>query len=871
MQTRSRRCTILIALVLGLGWAVAAGAAGVVTNTLTFTEALTEKVVCLTDTELYCGLVPADNFTVTAKLLVPDVDFTTIGPATTFEFSLGGLQISRQLSSDAKYRAGKTSATLTSSYIDAKNKTVVFLTTSLKWSTKPVKQVTVAIKGKTTNTGVPGWMSIRTAAYAGQETRTVNEALVASAKFGTASFTFPAVNVTGTVVTKQVTARDHTTLAPTTVKLKGSGYGAGAAPQPPVNPAEVVLGSNVEVTNVVINTQGGSVTISNGILSGVKVIIPAGALPTNQQIIVSQNNSTVVPKSGTFSGKTLNIDTDGTHHFDEPIEITIPFVPNSGTIPVPYYIDTNGHLRACQVTGIDRQAGTLTFEAWHASPFTWILANFGATEAHTTYQPAHDGFQVNNATYSTPYNKGGNCFGMCAFEQWYFTKKGGGFYPKYMQDLPVPGYAPIKGQDCIAVRAHNSVNRVYEHYWERKASQFSLTAEERYAYIVNVIANTAAPTILSGRAEPAGHAFLAYESTKSGTTNTLWLNDPNRPGLPIAMTYIDGSTNLQYNTTYGYVFTNITVMGDGSWQFEPFDLIYDDAERNFSGSGAAQVNVTSHTNMQTVLDRTITLSGIVSNGQVAVNRLHIINNGTRYAGDVSLAGNFQIPVSIVAGTNQMTFETYGWMASAKANLLVLNTQIAPFNLMYMQTSAVILVTMTWNTGDTDLDLYTVDPQGDYSAYYHMTTADGGELDHDDTNGYGPEHWTLSGTDTVRWDQGYKVRIHYYSDHQARPNDDPPVPVRPSSWKVTVVVYEGEERMETYTFSGVLSAANSSNTGATASGGDWADVCTITPTQPAQQRVHPARGVTVEKLEIKAPTPTEEERQRIKQENQTQSR
>ena len=870
MQIRNRQHTLnLVGLLLLLATAGTTWAKTLATNTLTIAESLTEKVACtknLATKAWACDLVAGDSYTISATVLLTGVNISTFTGATTFNLSVGNLHISHPLSFDPKYAPGKTSATFISSYTDSKNKKIVYQTVALKWT---AALLTVTITGKTADTTSPGWASIQADTFSNDDSHAFTETTTGSISLGSTRINYNAVPLGGTVTRKAVKGKDNTIYQTATVKiLKGTAFGVVAPPA--ITGIQVTLGSATPATNATFGTQGGSFSFSNGPLSGVSLTVPVGALTSNRHLTVSHRSATLTPRSGTFSGHVIDIQTDGSRSFSEPVQLTVPYVPNGQTIPVPYYIDTNGHLLACQVIGIDRQAGTLTFESWHASPFTWLMAQLGgAEEAHTSYLAPADGFQVNNAAYSTPYNRSGNCFGMCAFELWYFTEKGGGLYPKYMESLTVPGYAPIKGQDCIATRAHNSVNQVYQHYWERKAAQFSLTAEERVAFIKNVIANTGAPTILSGRSEPNGHAFLATDCFLNGPTNTLWINDPNIPGQHTEITYIAGSSNLAYNTSYGYIFTNITVMGNGSWQFEPFDSIYADAEDGFHGSGAAQVNVLSHTNLQQVTDRTVNLSGVVSNGQVAVSVLRVNNNGIKYQGNVDLHGNFNIPISIVAGTNQLTFQTYGWVNTWVGGLPVndvvevLNTQKQPFNLLYMQTSAVILVTLTWNNNDTDLDLYTIDPTGDYSSYYHYMTASGGTLDHDVTGGYGPEHWTLSGLNTVQWGQDYKVRVHYFSDHQSctYSSCDPQIPVRPTGWTVTVVVYEETDRMQTFSFSGVLDAADSGNARPpTAGGSDWADVCTITPVKaPGQLRLAAtAQQSSSGEIQITVPIPSAED-------------
>ena len=104
------------------------------------------------------------------------------------------------------------------------------------------------------------------------------------------------------------------------------------------------------------------------------------------------------------------------------------------------------------------------------------------------------------------------------------------------------------------------------------------------------------------------------------------------------------------------------------------------------------------------------------------------------------------------------------------------------------------------------------------------SADGGKLDYDDTNGYGPEHWTLLNTDTIRWGQTYRVRVHYYSDHSG---DSTTIP---STYTVNVVLYEGTDRATTASYTGVLSVDNSSNSSPSSTGPDWANVLDIIPVQ-----------------------------------------
>jgi len=852
------RRTVLSFVGIGLFYAliIPAQAATSANNVLIISESLSEKVTCTQTpaTKAWnCGIGAADNYKISATVILTGVDITKFTRATTFDLQVGNLHISHPLGDDPKYATNKTSATFVSSYRDSKNKPVIYQTVILKWTKT---QLTASINGKTANTTTAGWASIKANTYAGDDTRAITDTTTGSLKFGSVNLGFSPLPLTGSVTTKPVKGKNTTIYKVSTVKVQGSASGVP-----------------------IVGSQGGTIHFSSGPLSGVTVAVPVGALASNVSFVVSNRTMALTPAAGTFSGRVIDLAVAGTptnegYSFNQPISITIPFTPDGTSVPVPYYIDTNGHLRAAQVASIDNQTGELTFETFHASPYTWIYAAltnlFHSAHNATTYSPNVDGFQVGNP--GSIYNPGGECFGICAFEQWYFREKGGGFYPKYMQDIPLgAGAATIKGQEIIRTRAHDSVGRMWTSYVPQKQASYNLTPAQRYVSICNILQNTHVPTILN--VWPSSHAVLAYDFVESGATNgTVLINDPNRPGTVQTMVYSSAHTNILRFIPDYTTFTNVAVIGDGSFQMEAFDTIYKDAEDGFNGNGAAQINVTSHTNGQAVTQRTITLAGIITNGQVVVSRLDITLNGANtISTPVTLVGgygHFSVALSVNVGTNSLTFKTVGY--NSKNQLVYVgNSQKQPFTIVGNMDKAAVLVTLTWDTGSSDVDLYTIDPTGDYSAYYHHSTADGGNLDVDNTSGFGPEHWTLTYANTVRWGQDYRVRVHYYSDHQACTSCDPAVDVRPTGFTVTVLLYEGMPQMETHTYSGVLGDANSSNHYQGDSGPDWADVVTITPVQPG-----PARAVSVKqtesgKIQIAVPVPSDAECLRIKQAAESQ--
>ncbi len=73
-------------------------------------------------------------------------------------------------------------------------------------------------------------------------------------------------------------------------------------------------------------------------------------------------------------------------------------------------------------------------------------------------------------------------------------------------------------------------------------------------------------------------------------------------------------------------------------------------------------------------------------------------------------------------------------------------------------NGVVHVALSWNTGDTDIDLWVTDPSGERIYYENPRSASQGYLDRDDTDGFGPEN--------IYWRDGapdgrYQVQVHYF--------------------------------------------------------------------------------------------------------------
>ncbi|MCO8120162.1 VWA domain-containing protein [Stieleria sp. TO1_6] len=93
---------------------------------------------------------------------------------------------------------------------------------------------------------------------------------------------------------------------------------------------------------------------------------------------------------------------------------------------------------------------------------------------------------------------------------------------------------------------------------------------------------------------------------------------------------------------------------------------------------------------------------------------------------------------------------------ARARLRQLRTQVAAQGVD-------VSVIMHWNTDRTDVDLHIIEPSGEECFYKHKSTASGGQMTADITQGFGPEMYTLATAPSGE----YKVQARYFRSDQNR--------------------------------------------------------------------------------------------------------
>ena len=71
------------------------------------------------------------------------------------------------------------------------------------------------------------------------------------------------------------------------------------------------------------------------------------------------------------------------------------------------------------------------------------------------------------------------------------------------------------------------------------------------------------------------------------------------------------------------------------------------------------------------------------------------------------------------------------------------------------------VVLSWDSDDTDIDLWVTDPNGEKTFYSSPHSYQGGWLSHDCTGGYGPEEFILRNAKLGK----YKVEANFFGDHE----------------------------------------------------------------------------------------------------------
>ncbi len=177
------------------------------------------------------------------------------------------------------------------------------------------------------------------------------------------------------------------------------------------------------------------------------------------------------------------------------------------------------------------------------------------------------------------------------------------------------------------------------------------------------------------------------------------------------------------------------------------------------------VKITSP-NAGQISKRLIDVEGTISDSNIT--RGYIVVNAVGYMFDIS-QGNFKYPLILCPGENIIQIIVENSFGIGQ-DTLILYASVPSRDMQ---------ITMTWDTG-TDMDLHVIDPANEETYYSVKNSSIGGQLDRDDTDGFGPETFTLSNAIEGK----YVVKAKYYGGQAA-----------PTLVKISTILFAGTNREE----------------------------------------------------------------------------
>jgi len=187
--------------------------------------------------------------------------------------------------------------------------------------------------------------------------------------------------------------------------------------------------------------------------------------------------------------------------------------------------------------------------------------------------------------------------------------------------------------------------------------------------------------------------------------------------------------------------------------------------------GVPTVRISSPANNSTVDRRVVTVTGTIDDPTIRVALLILNNNISNPQFVAVLADTFRNEVILSPGKNTIRVE-----ATNEAG-----TGFDEITVDFIGPAADIRVTLTWDTPNTDLDLWVTDPNQERVYFEHPVSEIGGELDDDDIDGYGPENFTLVQGKAIRGI--YLVQVDYFSGSI------------PTNARITVTLREGSANQQ----------------------------------------------------------------------------
>jgi uncharacterized protein YfaP (DUF2135 family) len=552
-----------------------------------------------------------------------------------------------------------------------------------------------------------------------------------------------------------------------------------------------------------LSSAGGTVTTP-----AAAVTAPPGASLTQQNLTIT----TKAPPAGLPSalaavGAAVDISVDSPATINAPFLITLPYDPTGITdenaMAVVHYDATKTRYEPVTILSHDTTAHSFQIESRTFSLFaivTFVELFLDSSHAVTNFSPAANGWNINNfGSYFAP---GGNCLGMSAYATWYFDNN---VTPTLNGAYSSDGSPSIA--QLVAIRAHLAQSQ----YWALKSNTYlnqlgpAVTGALMKMYLD--LFDEPLILLLDVNGSPT-HASVLY----GYDDKSFQFYDVNIMNATQSVDF-DGTNFGTYSQWNGFAYVAMPSLG----RTEDFAALTAEAVGGFASS--SMITVTSPTPDEQIAGYSVALTGTLSSSLNPAATVIAYVKGIQQ--DVATSnGSFSATLPIASGDNTIILVA-GVNISQQSNWYQ-NAATLIFDVTGTLSPTTLLVTLTWNQDNTDVDLYVTEPPpSNQTAWWANTqTSNGLTLDFDNTTGYGPEHTTLTTTGpnpgTVL-PGDYAINVHYYSDHGTG---------QTVTGTVSIVINEGTPNQALQSKSFTIATSDSANYDPGSTGPDWVAIGTV---------------------------------------------
>lgn len=572
--------------------------------------------------------------------------------------------------------------------------------------------------------------------------------------------------------------------------FSGGGSGGGFSPKAGGTDNGDLTGGGAEVIDE--ETELDDVTVTEG---NVSVLIPGRSmLEVLETTITAGTASSTLPLGLTQVGNTIELAMTEEHQalLNGPVSVTVTYeaaaVQDAENLLVLY--SEGSVFEPVTITARDPANNSITFDTRRFSSFVLVETdNTEPSNYDTGFLTELNGWNI--PAFGTFFAPGGTAFAMAGYAAWAFNQG------ELLNSAYTDQVAAI-----LAARVQISQAETWGSQEWRRTQNFK--DEELVTILQTYISTLERPIIMLMGENFTTHAVLVYGYDEGG----FYFYDPYLPGESQYIAY-DGSNFGTYNGLTPTGYTALASFGADT----DFSTLAAEADSGFPGSHNLSIDEPQAD--EAIDARETSLSGSFLNDLSEESNLYVEVKGVGRQLPVT-NGNFNNVVELSNGVN--TIVALAGVDASLENNWFRNAPTVIRNVEGTLPPAHLLVTLTWEQNETDVDLYITEPEGETMWYGGSRTSNGLELDIDDTTGFGPEHGTLEvGPNSQVLEGEYVVRVHYFSDDGLGVD---------ATGRVTIVINEGEIDQNTLSLRYRIVDDNSSQSGPGETGSSWVDIAKV---------------------------------------------